>query len=771
MISNLINGDEIEKLLIEIMSRVHLTGPTNPADLETLSYIKRFHPDVLNKYEKKLLYLIGLFYKVSEPTSFIEKVYSIYSESIIEETGKMFTPVQADAHKKIQQKLFFSFSAPTSAGKSFLFRDLIKQSEQDIVIVVPSRALIAEYMQAVMNLVDKSVLVLQFIDNINIDKVNRRVFIITPERGGELFAHSDDFNIGLFLLDEAQISDEGVRGLTFDSFVRRIDRVFPMAKKVFAHPFVHNPEAQLKKHNFDKDAVSSRYDQNVVGKIFLSLDENGLNYFSPYTKSKNYIPTGEDTVEKILQNNGTVLVYISKKKIYDGRYLEDFSRYIKLCPKINNPNAKALIKELKEFIGVKSNNKEKHSVMIEMMEKGIVIHHGSMPLKARLLVEKFVRGNYAKMCFATSTLNQGINMPFDAVWIDNFHNMKPLALKNLIGRAGRSTSVVDSFEYGYAIVKKENVKSFSKRLLEVYNLSETSMLDEDFENIDTDVLDIVEAIKNNSINDEYKLTDSQIHRLESSDIHNDIKFILDNVLSGNKPLTAKEYYELKESERNKIKDSFKRIYIQHLRRDELTEAERGVLSTAIPIMLWHIQGKSFREIMSLRYAYLAKKDKQREIKSMLRKNQISDHQATTDIANLKIRYSPIPFPLPNIDAKPAPLFKKNTSVNDLEYDILVYDTYDYLDKVISLSLADPLCAAFELYYKSTHDARAIDMKNYIRYGTNNIQEIWLLRYGFSFEDIEWIIKYVDIIDERSISFSESVNNLEEQKIEVIERYL
>ena len=76
----------------------------------------------------------------------------------------------------------FSFSAPTSSDKSYLFMQLIKNCEKDIVIVVPSRALIAEYFYKVSKIVesDNNILVLQFIENINKKHTKRRIFIVTP---------------------------------------------------------------------------------------------------------------------------------------------------------------------------------------------------------------------------------------------------------------------------------------------------------------------------------------------------------------------------------------------------------------------------------------------------------------------------------------------------------------------------------------------------------------------------------------------------------------
>lgn len=274
MLSKIRAGEDIEVIMTELLMRVHKKGPVEPDVLEALTYISLYHHEVFVPFEKRLLYLMGLFYKVSPPIGALEEVYSIYSEAIFEELGIRYTPVQAEAYKYIHEKSFFSFSAPTSSGKSFLFRDIIKHCNKDIVIVVPSRALISEYMLAVLEIVDKSVLVMQFIENINQDNITRRIYIVTPERAMDIFSIVNELNIELLLFDEAQISEEEIRGIKFDSLVRRLDNVIPNSKKVFAHPFVTNPDAQLKKHGFDNNSISAIYNQQAVGKLFISKNKN-----------------------------------------------------------------------------------------------------------------------------------------------------------------------------------------------------------------------------------------------------------------------------------------------------------------------------------------------------------------------------------------------------------------------------------------------------------------------------------------------------------------
>ena len=770
MLNELLGGRDAESVMREALSIIHENGPSDADLIEKLTYIKRYENEIFSKHEKKLIYLLGLFYKTSKPTSILEEVYSIFSDSIEQETGKSFTPVQASAYKNIQDKRYFSFSAPTSAGKSYLFRELIQDTEGDIIIVVPSRALISEYYFETVNLVDKDVLVLQFIENINTDNVAKRIFIITPERGTELFKYSDIFDVKLILLDEAQLSEEPVRGMKFDSFVRRSDRVFPKARKVFAHPFINNPEAQLKKHGFHEQSASFNYNFHTVGKIFVSYQNENFQLFSP-NNSNATKDISEDIAYNILNDNGTLLVYTAKNKIYDGRYLTEFGKYISLCSEIVNKDALRIIKQLKKFIGAGSTGSDKHSLMLDMMKKGIVIHHGSMPLKARLLVEEFVRANHARICFATSTLNQGINMPFDVVWLDNFRYMDTLTLKNLIGRSGRTTQNIDSFDYGYVIVKSENITTFRSRYNDIVNIESSSLLDEQIENLDIDEIDLVEAIQSDHFDDELNLPDAQVERIKHGEVDSEIKYVLDNFLEDGKPLTVKSYYNMTPYKRNKIKTCFKKIYAQHLRREELVTAESSTLSAAIPLMLWQIQGKSFSEIVSLRHAFLSKKDDRNVILKQLKNGEISDDRAQKELAKITIRFSQIPSSLPNIRHRQVPLYPQDTPVSQLDFDTIVYDTYDYLDKVISLSMVDPICAAFEVYATKTKDSRAVTMRNYIRFGTNDDVEIWLLKYGFSFEDIEWLKKCVKRIDASKIIFNSRVKKLSKLKLETIQRYL
>lgn len=762
-----------EEALQSIINDIHKKGPIDASSLETLAYIKKFNPETFAKHEQTLLYLLGLFYKVQDPNTLLEYVYSLYAGAIEDETKHRFTPVQASAYHNIMQNKVFSFSAPTSVGKSHLFRELIKEEEKDIVIVVPSRALIAEYIYSIKQEFnnDKSILILQFIENINISKTKRRIYIITPERGSEVFKLKNQLQIGLFLFDEAQDLGDEIRQIRFDALVRRVHIEFPQAKIVFTQPFTSNPEAQLEKHHLTDEGKSYNYNQLSVGKICLEENARTFRYFSPYTDNTQTPPSvpAPNIPAELLKQGKTILIYISKSKIYKGEHLENFQDLISLCPLLEEPKALAYIQELQDYIGAEEQGIEKHSMMIQMMKRGIVIHHGSIPLKARLLIERFINCKFAKICFATSTLLQGINMPFDVVWIDNFYSLQPLALKNLIGRAGRTT-LSHEFNFGYIVVKKKNINTFRKRINESYTIASTSKLEATISQLNEDSKDTVEAMRNNNFNDEFQLTNEQVSRLtaSSNDIH--IRNILNILFSNDQLISAAEYHQLSRGKKELLQKSLKQLYASHLRRKELVQAEQMVLDTAIPILLWRVRGKSFKEVVALRYAYIARKEEQEKIQKQQKNGEITEIEANMRLNNLSTRFSVVAQSLPNQHAKRAPLFPQGT-VRHINYDLLVYDTYDYLDKVISLSLANAFVAAFSLYYNQSGDSRAQALANYIKYGTNNSNEIWLLRYGFSFDDIEWIKPHLERINENEIIFKNSIATLNASQLDIIARFL
>lgn len=733
------------KDLSELLEIIHREGPKDSSILENLSYFKEFHYSVFKTFEEKIISALGLFYKVEIPGNLYSFLMQGFGKEHQENHGALLTPVQASIRRAIDEKQYISISAPTSAGKSFSIRDFIAEGTGDAVIIVPSRALIAEYMSSMRRKFenDKNVMISSFVDLVFNNRKLRRIFVLTPERSKDLYKYKDKLNVKSFFFDEAQISDENSRGIIFDVSVRRVQKHFPEAKIIFAHPFIENPEAQFSKHKLSiNESYGRLYLHGSVGKLCIVKKSDKYYYFSPYIedgyKKNNYIPFDGDFRNFALTGEHSILVYVSKSSIYRGNFKDGFEDFISSLPEVRNKEALQIIENIRHIIG--ADNHGHKSSLVNLLKKGVVIHHGSIPLEVRFLIEDFIRNKHSRLCFATSTLAQGINMPFDIVWLENNRfdgkeNERALAFKNLIGRAGRLTAS-KVFDYGY--VYTSNAKLFSERIKTPFKLNEKSILESPQvgENRN-DEKELIEAIQNDTFDDEKNIPLSKVKRLSTPSVLSNISEFLEIFYSYPDDLRKSIGGALNRSIRNVLKLLLRKIYEAALGR-ELYKGEENVFNQAIDILFHSAQGRSFSEIVGLRYSSITNRDEPDNPYA-----NFSQPAKKLPDSNLKNAYS---------------LFKTETLNENVSYDSIIYDTYDYMDQVISFSLSDTFIAAFEIYYEQFNDQRAKKIIELFRYNTNNKKHILLLRYGFSPEIINEIAPYVDTIDEDKIIFLSSIEN-------------
>ncbi|SEA47059.1 Helicase conserved C-terminal domain-containing protein [Segatella bryantii] len=764
-IKNIIEGREVEALLQATIDNIFVNGPVSISDMETLSYIKYYHAKLFERYKQSILLASGLFYKPlnTEAKNLKELILQDYREVISTNLAGNYTPMQADLLKSVDKNNVFSFSAPTSTGKSYVFRRLIESSEHDVVIVVPSRALINEYyLNLTKSIVDTSINILTYIDIINRAHSTRNVFIVTPERCGMIFNHVNDLRIDLMLFDEAQLSDEmSVRGLYYDGLVRRCYHSFPEAKFVFAHPFIANPDAQIvKNHLTGQYSDSKAYSFRNIGQMFLlyNSDKNKYYHFGidksimGGTRTDCYF----DPIERAIHTNGTVLVYMSKSKVVNYDFLREYDRYVRMCPEINAEIVDDIIEELKQYTGGNtSETGDYYSRFISLLRRGIVIHHGSMPLRTRSLVEKFVNNKLCRLCFSTSTLEQGINMPFDVVLLDRFESSKPLAIKNLIGRAGRSSNK-DDFDIGYVVVTSNvNMTKLRNILLEESKIKDYSSLDRQ-DALDEDFHDYKEAINNHTMDDRFNLPPVVLQRVVEGDGSQEVRNVLDIMFDKGGNLIPKEKYK---DIASSAATGMQKIYERSLGRI-LGDGEKNVFNTAIQLMLIRLLfHATFKQLCRWRYynASRLKERKQREKKGLK-----SDHLTSAFVTG----FSDLP-------KKDLPVFSifKGTKAKDVSYDAILYDTYDFLDKLIDFKLGELFYAAFMSYFEKNQDERAERFSKLLRYGTDDSRYIWMIRYGLEFEDIEKLNAHIRSIDANGIDFYDSIHDVPEKDKEVIKRYI
>lgn len=327
------------------------------------------------------------------------------------------------------------------------------------------------------------------------------------------------------------------------------------------------------------------------------------------------------------------------------------------------------------------------------------------------------------------------------------------SVKNLIGRAGRSTAK-PIFDFGSVILRPNAMSRFRKVYQKKNILSSKSRLDITDDKMDEKYEEYKEAIKTGEFSDEYNLTNKDLEKLKSDSVTTVVPTLLDMMFTGADFVlpnaVAKEVYE-----------DFQCLYKQYLGR-ELTAAEKYVFDSAIKIMIWKVHGKTFSKICQERYAYVSNVAQRRFLAKAGQQNRAD---------NLPVRYIAGYSDIPDKELRAYPLFPVGTKGKDVDYDRIVYDTYDFLDKLIGFKLSDLFYAIFHQYYLAYQDNRAERLAKYIKYGTEDSTEIWMLRYGFSFEEIEWLKPCVESIDQTEIRFNGEIESLDDFQRSSIAQYL
>lgn len=122
LISKIIQNENIPEIFSYAINNIYRYGPIEVSDLEVLTYISIYNKEYFDKNIDKVLNFMGIFYKQNfQSTTLEEVVFGQYRKHIKDIYNEYYTPVQSQILYNIENKNCYSFSAPTSTGKSFVF--------------------------------------------------------------------------------------------------------------------------------------------------------------------------------------------------------------------------------------------------------------------------------------------------------------------------------------------------------------------------------------------------------------------------------------------------------------------------------------------------------------------------------------------------------------------------------------------------------------------------------------------------------------------------
>ena len=423
-------------------------------------------------YAGSVLSSIGNF----RGTEIAKTVYkSGYTETTLQEkafatfiSDYLSVPAQKDMRFFIPQKNIydqlnddaFSYSAPTSMGKSFIMEVFIKNKIQNgarcnFARIVPTKALINEVREDTVKGLDKlleemNYSVITAASDYSLEEDHNFILVMTPERLLYLLISKPDFKIDYIFIDEAhKMTGRKSRGPVYYKTVDMLAQQDPPPHFIFASPNIPNPEVYLKlvteAQKGAENAISSTFAPVTQFKFLISQETKSIRIFNDHTQDTIFICKYGNASMSVVDFMNIMTAFDQDKPLgerkrniayFSGKNgaIEAARAFAKGKDDIDDEDLKQLANDIRDQV-------HGDYYLTKLIRKGIAYHIGYLPASIRQRIEKLFKAGKITAMFCTSTLIEGVNLPADNLFITNYRSGRPqmtsVEFRNLIGRVGR----------------------------------------------------------------------------------------------------------------------------------------------------------------------------------------------------------------------------------------------------------------------------------------------------------------------------------------------
>ncbi|AGH35663.1 TPA: DEAD/DEAH box helicase [Acinetobacter baumannii] len=700
--------------------------------------------------------------EISASTTIISELRKINQS--IAGTNEIYTNNQYDLYNEIINKKYFSFSGPTSIGKSFLIKNCAIQLSnryKNIIFILPTKALLDEFVISFRKIINQ-----QKIEDLNIGKTvskfrrdKNNILVLTQERYNS-FLYAPEFsniNVDILFVDEAHklLGKTDTRSVTLFKVIKQSISKFPDMKLIFSCPIISNPDILFEIFDI-KDGASKTVKESPVSQNLYSVDigETTYQYFDIITNKIIDIVQDRkhendfDLIYSIGTKNDSNLIYSSSKQDCINKAVK-FKEYL-LSIGETIVDDEELISE-SDLI---SNYIHNEFSLVELIKYKVAFHHGGLPIFIRKRIEDLYAKRKIKYIFCTSTLLEGVNLPTKNVFIypfkiTNKDESTKLNFWNLAGRAGRYKNELT----GNIFCINNPSDSFNKK--EILTKNEVELKD----NLTKSILSEKKIL--NYLNDKVKSPDSAIVQFSTMLLSEILSYKKNNKLGPN--LLSLPY-----STREKIIEAGE----NYILRKKINNINISVFSESHTINP-DVQSKA------LRYA----KDNRNILSNFKRLDFFQYIEMINNIYN--IFRNDILYIYQNISyswVRGGTI--KEIINNSIDYSkkVLVNYSWTQFDKnnsehvnakisqiitILEYEIGFKLETSVNHFYqlcKSIHgeEASGINLAKYLEYGTINTKEMAVQEYGFSRAAASQLLKsYSDYLnfDENDELLSVDLKNI------------
>ena len=381
----------------------------------------------------------------------LDRIFTQVSKEYLripEAENEYFFRAQKEIYEKFNEP-YFSYSAPTSLGKSYIMRTFIREQiakgkQCNFAIIVPTKALINETTEKLTEVLgpelkEKNYRIVTSAGAMALEEEHNFIFAMTPERLLYLLILMKDIPIEYLFIDEAhKISKKDGRSAFYYKVVDMLSQRSTPPHIIFASPNIPNPEVYLQLipdvANRENYKIATKFSPVSQEKFLIDFKCFELHYYNEATqKLTKYCSFPEDKglldfVHELGEGARSIVYSNSKDNV-----VEYALQYATQLQPLHDSDLDVLAQDIRQDV-------HGDYYLADIVEKGVAYHMGYLPSTIRARIESLYKDGKIHTLFCTSTLLEGVNLPADNLFITSHKNggdMSPVDFRNLMGRVGR----------------------------------------------------------------------------------------------------------------------------------------------------------------------------------------------------------------------------------------------------------------------------------------------------------------------------------------------
>lgn len=712
-------NEEIKKIYISVLSSIK-----NYRGIRENRYVSSDIREFISQYIEKELYKIELN---DEENYFVRDQKNIYNT--------------------LQKEKFYSYSGPTSMGKTFVIRKFIinqikNNNKKNYVVVVPTKALISEITSDFITelnvlLKDKNYKVINTYNETNENDKFNYVMIYTQER---LLSHliNSNIKVNYLFIDEAhKLFYKDTRTMYFYKILDILRNQDNVPNIYFSAPLIKNPNEFLDLLPEIGTKSSSVFEFTPVNQQKFMIDYNSKCIRIYNDLSSNFIELEYDKIEKFdinyilsqLGRNRKNLVYCESKKEAINYALE----YSQNSEPIEEND---YLKKVKRYI---KDEIHEDYWLIDMLSKGVAYHIGYIPNSIRKHIENLYKDKTINTIFCTSTLLEGVNLPADNLFINVKDSSKiiknEIDFKNLIGRVGRIK---------YNLIG--NVFIIPNGAQKLMNIC-TELIEKDVPDKELSIKNALSTIAKKEIINKLKNGDTLIEkRNKTYDEYESTRYmmnnLIDDIINDRKGIIYKQFEKfITEEDRKEIKEKFKNKTVPQdlpITTDQIDRVDKYIKEDSLeyPDKITYKNVLTFLEEMHEYYNWSTYEDRT----TIGHKNNLAYYAVI-------LQQWMLGFGIKQIIEQAINYHEEHNTFYDINYGIkveytgsleqknsIINNTLNSIENIILFKISNYF-SKFSTRYKEINrvDEISNDWYEYIQYGTNDNIVIMIQKIGFSRE--------------------------------------